>query len=90
MSTWRPRHLSKEVKMTLTDLCESFLIKTDFITVIELKDDCSIETLIPFEHVWCIAHSKWALYLITYINVSGGYMTVYVTAPNDGYKKADY
>lgn len=76
--------------MTLTALCERFLIKTDMITVIELKDDCSIETLITFENVWRIEYSKWALYSVKYISVSGGYMTVYVTPPNDGCKKADY
>lgn len=90
MSTWRPRHLSKEVKMTLTALCERFLIKTDMIKVIELKDDCSRENLLPFEHVYAIEYSKFALYSVKYITVSGGYMTVYVTPPNDGYKKADF
>lgn len=90
MSTWRPRHLSKEDKMTLTALCERFIDKTANISVIELKDDFTLETLFSSEPVWHLEYSKWALYSVKYIDVSPYTMKVYVTAPNDGYKKADY
>lgn len=64
--------------------------KYDKITVLEVKDNCSIEPLIEFDCVWRVAVSKWAFYTVKNISVSCGYLNVYVTPPNDGYKKADY
>lgn len=90
MSTWRPRHLSKEEEMTLTALCERFIDKTYCISVAELKDNGSTETLIDCEKVWRLEYSQWALYSVKYIDPLTALITVYVTAPNDGYKKADY
>ena len=88
MSTWRPRHLSKEEEMTLTALCERFIDKYYRISVVELKADCTTEPLATSEQVWKLEYSKWALYSVKYIDFSS--CMVYVTAPNDGYKKADY
>lgn len=74
--------------MTLTALCEKFIDKSYSLSVVELKDDCSTAPLLTNEKVWRIEYSKWALYSVKYIDFAS-YM-VYVTAPNDGYKKADY
>lgn len=87
-ATWRPRHLSKEVQMTLTALCKRFIDKDYMLSVMELKDDCTTELLVSCERVWHLEHSKYALYSVKYIDVAS--LTVYVTAPNDGYKKDDY
>lgn len=76
--------------MTLTALCERIMDKTSKISVVELKNDCTIQTLFLVEPVWHIEYSKFALYSVKYITTSDVYMTVYVTAPNDGYKKADF
>lgn len=64
--------------------------KTSKISVVELKNDCTIETLLLVEPVWHIEYSKYALYSVKYFTTSDAYMTVYVTPPNDGYKKADF
>lgn len=72
--------------MTLTALCERFLDKTSKISVVELKNDCTIENLLLVEPVWHIEYSKYALYSVKYFTISDVYMTVYVTAPNEGYK----
>lgn len=76
--------------MTLTALCERFINKTDKMSVFELNADGTIETLVSEEQVWHLEYSKWALYSVRYIDMAYGYTKVYVTAPNDGYKKADY
>jgi hypothetical protein len=76
--------------MTLTALCERFIDKNDTISVIEIKDDFTLETLFESESIWHLEYSKWALYSVKYIDPSPYKMRVYVTAPNDGYKKADY
>lgn len=74
--------------MTLTALCERFIDKYCIISVVELKDDRTTEPLATSEQVWKLEYSKWALYSVKYID-SASWM-VYVTAPNDGYKKADF
>ena len=76
--------------MTLTALCERFIDKTDPISVIEIKDDFTLETLFDKEPVWHLEYSKWALYSVKYIDLDYASVKVYVTPPNDGYKKADY
>ena len=76
--------------MTLTALCERFIDKTVNISVIEIKDDLALETLFDNEPVWHLEYSKRALYSVKYIDVYCASVKVYVTAPNDGYKKADY
>lgn len=76
--------------MTLTALCERFIDKTANISVIELKDDFTLETLFSSEPVWQLEYSKLVLYSVKYIDVYCASVKVYVTAPNDGYKKADY
>lgn len=76
--------------MTLTALCEKFVDKTASISVIELKDDFTLETLFSSEPVWHLEYSKWALYSVKYIDVHCASVNVYVTSPNDGYKKADF
>lgn len=76
--------------MTLTALCERFISKNDKMSVFELIDDGTIENLILVEPVWHIEYSKYALYSVKYFTISDAYMTVYVTPPNDGYKKADF
>ena len=88
MSTWRPRHLSKEIEMTLTALCERFIDKDYRLSVVELKADFTTEPLATSEQVWKLEYSKFALYSVKYIDFAS--WMVYVTAPNDGYKKADY
>lgn len=74
--------------MTLTALCERFIDKDYSLSVVELKDDCTTAPLITNEKVWRIEYSKWALYSVKYIDFAS--WMVYVTAPNDGYKKADF
>lgn len=76
--------------MTLTALCERFIDKSYSISVVELKDNGSTETLIDCEKVWLLEYSQWALYSVKYIEPVSALMTVYVTPPNDGYKKADF
>lgn len=74
--------------MTLASLCERIIDKNYYLTVVELKDDCTREKLVEDERVWHLEYSKYALYSVKYIDFS--YLTVYVTPPNDGYKKADF
>lgn len=74
--------------MTLTALCEKFINKYHRLSVVELKADCTTEYLATSEEVWKLEYSKWALYSVKYIDFA--YYMVYVTAPNDGYKKADF
>lgn len=74
--------------MTLTALCERIIDKNYHLSVVELKADCTIETLVTGEKVWLLEYSKWALYSVKYIDFSC--LTIYVTPPNDGYKKADF
>lgn len=76
--------------MTLTALCERFIDKTYSISVFELKDDGSTELLTICEKIWKLEYSKWALYSVKYIDPLNALMAVYVTPPNDGYKKADF
>nr|DAU40590.1 MAG TPA: hypothetical protein [Bacteriophage sp.] len=76
--------------MTLTALCERFIDKNTYISVIEIKDDSSLETLFENEPVWHLEYSKLALYSVKYIDAYCASLKVYVTPPNDGYKKADY
>ena len=76
--------------MTLTALCERFIDKNAHISVIELKNDFTVETLVDSEQIWHLEYSNWALYSVKYIDVAPYTMRVYVTPPNDGYKKADY
>lgn len=77
--------------MTLTALCERFINKKDKISVFEIKDDFTLETLFESEPIWHLEYSKFALYSVKYIDTSLPYtVQIYVTAPNDGYKKADY
>ena len=76
--------------MTLTALCERFIDKTDKMSVFELNSDGTIETLVSEEQIWHLEFSKWALYSVRYIEMAYCHAKVYVTAPNDGYKKADY
>ena len=74
--------------MTLTALCERFIDKDYSLSVVELKDDCTTLPLLTNEKVWRIEYSKFALYSVKYIDFAS--WMVYVTAPNDGYKKADF
>lgn len=74
--------------MTLTALCERIIDKNYYLTVVELKDDCTTEPLATSEQVWRLEYSKWALYSVKYIDFAS--WMVYVTAPNDDYKKADF
>lgn len=74
--------------MTLTALCERFIDKYCRISVAELKADCTTEPLATSEQVWKLEYSKFALYSVKYIDFAS--WMVYVTAPNDGYKKADF
>lgn len=74
--------------MTLTALCERFIDKGYSLSVVELKDDCTTAPLLTNEKVWRIEYSKFALYSVKYIDFAS--WMVYVTAPNDGYKKADF
>nr|DAF00269.1 MAG TPA: hypothetical protein [Bacteriophage sp.] len=76
--------------MTLTALCERFIDKNSKISVIELKDDFTLETLFDNEPIWHLEFSKWDLYSVKYIDVASYTLRVYVTTPNDGYKKCDY
>lgn len=76
--------------MTLTALCERFIDKNANISVIELKDDFTLEILFELEPIWHLEFSKWALYSVKYIDVSPYATRVYVTPPNYGYKKADF
>ena len=67
-----------------------FISKTDKMSVFELNADGTIETLVSEEQVWHLEFSKWALYSVRYIDMAYCYAKVYVTPPNDGYKKADF
>lgn len=92
MSTWRPRHLSKEDKMTLTALCGVFLDKNSLISVRQIFKDMS-EGMLAFEKsAYELEFSDYALYPVRYIDYIKGrnVLQVWVTEPNDGYKKADY
>lgn len=80
----------RRIEMTLTALCERFIDKDCRISVTELKDDCTTEPLLTNERVWRIEYSKFALYSVKYIDAYCASIIVYVTAPNDGYKKADF
>lgn len=76
--------------MTHTALCERFISKSDKMPVFELNADGTIETLVSEEQVWHLEFSKWALYSVRYIDMAYCFAKVYVTPPNDGYKKADF
>lgn len=76
--------------MTLASLCERFIDKNANISVIELKDGFTEETLFHSEPIWHLEFSKWGLYSVKYIDATHYTTRVYVTAPNDGYKKADF
>ena len=76
--------------MTLTALCERFIDKDYRLSVVELKADFTTEPLATSEQVCKLEYSKFALYSVKYIDAYCASIIVYVTAPNDGYKKADY
>lgn len=78
--------------MTLTALCEVFLDKNSLISVRQIFKDMS-EGMLAFEKsAYELEFSDYALYPVRYIDYIKGrdVLQVWVTEPNDGYKKADY
>ena len=78
--------------MTLTALCEVFLDKNDRISVTQIFKDMSSGSLAFEKSAYELEYSDYALYPVRYIyfDTDRDVLHVFVTEPNDGYKKADY
>ena len=78
--------------MTLTALCGVFLDKNSLISVRQIFKDMS-EVMLAFgKSAYELEFSDYALDPVRYIDYIKGrnVLQVWVTEPNDGYKKADY
>lgn len=78
--------------MTLTALCEVYLDKNSLISVKQIFKDMSVGLLAYEKSAYELEFSKYALYSVRFIDYDKyrDVLNVWVTAPNDGYKKADY
>ena len=82
----------RRIEMTLTALCGVFLDKNSLISVRQIFKDMS-EGMLAFEKsAYELEFSDYALYPVRYIDYIKGrnVLQVWVTEPNDGYKKADF
>lgn len=77
--------------MTLTALCEVYLDKNSLISVRQIYKDMSQGVLVFERSAYELEFSDYALYQVRYIDYVKGrnVLEVWVTEPNDGYKKAD-
>lgn len=78
--------------MTLTALFEVHLDKNSLISVTQIFKDMSVGLLAFEKSAYELEFSEYALYPVRYIDYNKGrnVLQVWVTEPNDGYKKADF
>ena len=76
--------------MTLTALCEVILDKSHCITIHELEPNGDVEVMVDTLPAFVLEYGAYALYAVRYVDFTEHSTVVYVTKPNDGYKKADF